>query len=441
MVWPGSMAMAVSVVRLRDPFESLQRAIGLCEGFARLQNNHRVLLKPNIPFCFAMPPYGMVTTTSVLEALVRLLLEHGCTDITIGEGTVEILGSSTRRAYRWTRIDRLAKRYGVKLVDLNKGPFVSVDLGGVRVQISAAAFETDFLINVPVLKTHSQTRVSLGFKNLKGFLSSTSRTKFHGTGRLNELICHLNEVIRTALTVIDGTYVLATGPDTVLGTASRRNLMVAGQDCFECDVVGAGAMGIDPFEVAYLRQYASRHGRSLGLETIQMEGDMDPMTFSQGVDWKPDVTKELLAPAHVSGLSVPYAGESLCSKCYASLGLSLIALISDNPNTDFGNAVICCGKEVKPPTHARKVILYGDCAVKNHGSVGSAFAVRGCPPSLSQSLLVLWTALLDKPRMLRTVPLRMAKLAAMRAGIYSDSLPKWQRYRSADFERNHFSVA
>ena len=49
-------------------------------------------------------------------------------------------------------IDTIARRYGVKLVDLNQGPFRQVDLDGLKVQIAEAAFENDFLINVPVLR-------------------------------------------------------------------------------------------------------------------------------------------------------------------------------------------------------------------------------------------------------------------------------------------------
>ena len=433
--------MKVSLVQLHEPLESLRRAVGLCDGFYQLQSDHRVLIKPNIAFSFPIPPYGMVTTTSLLAALVHLLVEHGCRNIAIGEGTVDILGSTTHKGYHRMQIDRLAQRYGLKLIDLNAGPFVWVDLGGVMVRVSKAAFETDFLINVPVLKTHSQTKVSLGFKNLKGFLGPTSKAKFHGTGRLNELICRLNEVIQTSLTIIDGTYVLETGPDTVLGNASRENLIIAGRDPFACDVVGARVMGIDPSEVGYLREYATTHGRSLDPETIRINGDTGSIPCSRRLNWKPDVAEELLVPANIGGLSIPYPGDTLCSRCYATLGISLASLVSDNPNTDFVNAVICCGREVAAQTGCRKTILYGDCALNNNKDVPGACRIEGCPPSLINSLFALYGVLLSKPRMLRTLPVRMARLVALRAGIYNFNLPKWQRYRSGDFDRNHFSVS
>jgi hypothetical protein len=251
----------------------------------------------------------------------------------------------------------------------------------------------------------------------------------------------LNEVIKSDLTVIDGTYVLAKGPDTVLGTAHRKDVLIASRDVYACDVVGAKIMGIDPSEVGYLREYASVHARSLDPEAIQLKGDVHLAACSETLDWKPDVVTELLSPSGMKGLSIPYPGESLCSRGYATLGLALIALICDAPHTDFGNAVICCGNDVKPQAGAQKIILYGDCAIKNNRDISQASRVRGCPPTLGESLMALWNTLLGKPGMLRVAPLRMLKQAGVKVGVYSDSLPKWERYKSLDFDRRHFSAA
>jgi uncharacterized protein (DUF362 family) len=73
----------------------------------------------------------------------------------------------------------VAKRYGAKLVDFNSEPFEEVQLEKIKVKISRWALESDFLINLPVLKTHRQTKVSLGMKNLKGCLAIESKKKFH----------------------------------------------------------------------------------------------------------------------------------------------------------------------------------------------------------------------------------------------------------------------
>ncbi len=436
------MPMAVSIAKLTDPLDSLRKVVALCDGFAGLNRYDRVLVKPNVSIGFRLPPYGMTTATSILEGLVQLLIEQGCRDISIAEGSIEILGFSTQKGYERTQIDRLAKRYGVRLIDLNRGPFRQVDLEGVKVQIAKAALETDFLINVPVLKTHGLTRVSLSFKNLKGCLSPASKTKFHGTNRLNHLIYLLNEVVKSHLTIVDGTYMLEMGPDTVLGTAYRKDLVIASQDGFACDVVGATILGIDPFEVGYLREFAEAHGRTPSIDAIEIEGEKDIDALKEKLRWKPDVAEELLTPSGVTGLSIPYPGESLCSRCYVMLCLAVAAFINESPNRDFGDAVIYCGKDLQPEEHKRRTILYGNCAIKNHSpETTTTKAVKGCPPRLPDTLLALCNVLLSRPRAFRVMPVALLKLAGAGIGIYDYSLPKWKRYRSGMFDKKHFALS
>ncbi len=434
--------MVVSIVKVAHPIESLREAVALCDGFTGLDKHARILIKPNISVGLGLPPYGMITTTSMIEALVQLLIEQGCGDITIAEGSIEVLGLDTRKAYARTQIDKLATKYGVKLIDLNRGPFRQVELGGLQVQLAQSALEADFLINVPVLKTHGLTKVSLGFKNLKGCLSPTSKTKFHDSNRLNDLIYLLNEVVKSDLTIIDGTYMLERGPDTLLGSARRKDLIIASQDKFACDAVGSAIMGIDPSEVGYLRAYAEGHGRPLTMDDIQIEGEKDIGALQERLEWKPDVAKELLAPAGITGISVPHPGDSLCSRCYANLGLALVAFVTDNPNRDCGGVVICCGKDVRPEDESQRAILYGNCAIKNHGgNTGTAVAVKGCPPRLWDTLLAFHVMLLGRRRSLKVVPKELLGLAGAKIGVYEYTLPKWKTYESDMFDKKHFEVS
>ncbi|MDM8001242.1 MAG: DUF362 domain-containing protein [Dehalococcoidia bacterium] len=434
--------MVVSVVRMAEPLQSLREAIALCDGFARLRTHDRVLVKPNASYGLRVPHYGTTTTTTILEGLIRLLAERGCRDISIAEGSLEVLGCDTQKAFARTQIDKLAKRYGTKLIDLNRGPFQQEDLGGVKVQIAKAALETDFLINVPVLKTHYVTKVSLSFKNLKGCLSPASKNKFHVTKRLNHLIYLLNEVLRSDLTVIDGTYMLEAGPEIVLGTAHRKNLIIAGQDGFACDVVGATILGIDPSEVGYLREYAEAHGRSLSVDAIQIRGERDIDALREKLNWRADAERELLAPAGITGLSLPYPGESCCSKCYAMLGMSLVAFIKENSKRDFGDAAIYCGGELEPEADRQKTILYGNCATKKNSlRPHGAMTVKGCPPRLTDTLFALCKLLLSRPRALRVMPVALLKLAGAGVGIYNYKLPKWKTYESDMFEKRHFALS
>jgi uncharacterized protein (DUF362 family) len=199
----------VAIVKYDGTGNALERAIELCGGFEELKPSHKILLKPNILWAGTkkLPPYGVVTTSTMVDHLLHLLREQGCTDITIGEGTIvnKEMGSNTMRGYDWSGIGKVAKRYGVKLVDFNTEPFEEVRLDEIKVNISRWALESDFLINLPVLKAHRQTKISLGMKNLKGCLALSSKKAFHMHG-LTRLIALLNTKIKTSLTIIDGIY-------------------------------------------------------------------------------------------------------------------------------------------------------------------------------------------------------------------------------------------
>ena len=434
--------MTVSLVKFDDSLDSLRKAVELCDGFRKLNRNDKILIKPNN--CFRhrlMPPYGMVTTSKIIDGVIQLLLEHGCRDISIGEGAIigilDELEPYTKRGFKGTGIDRVAEKHGVKLIDFNQGPFQKLDLGGVKAQVSKAALETDFLINIPVLKTHFQTKVSLGFKNLKGCLSKASKQKFHTTNRLDSLICLLNEAIESDLVIIDGIYMLEKGPETYAGVAHRKDLIIASPDIFECDTVGATILGIDPSQVDYLREFAERHNRSFDISTILIKGE-DIESLKEQLEWQFELDKVLLSQSRVTGLSSPHPGKTLCSACGATLALAVSILGKDNPDMDFGGAELFCGLEVRPEIDTRNVFLYGNCAIKRNKSLQNATKIEGCPPSLTTTLLALMKALLSKPRMLRMTLLRAVKLVGIRIGVYDEAFPGWERYRSKEFDKTHF---
>jgi len=435
--------MTVALVKFDSSLDSLRDAVELCDGFGKLRKNDKVLIKPNN--CFRhkiMPPYGMVTTSWIIDGVVQLLLEFGCYDISIGEGAIigifDELEPYTKRGFKGTGIDRVARKYNVKLIDLNKDTFRELDLEGTKVQVSQVALDADFLINIPVLKTHFQAKVSLGFKNLKGCVSQDSKRRFHISKRLDTLICLLNEAIKSNLVIIDGIYMLEKGPETLAGVAHRKDLIIASPDVFECDVVGATILGIDPAQVDYLKEFARRHNRSFDVSRIEIRGE--PLeSVKERLEWRFEPDQELLTPANITGLSATHPGQTLCSACGATLALALSIFAKDNPGMDFGGVAFYYGLELKPQEDTQKVFLYGDCAIRSNKSLQNAIKIDGCPPTLSKTLLALMKSLLSKPRMFRLLLLQAIRLIGIRIGISQEIFPRWQRYRSKEFDKTHFS--
>ena len=431
--------MTVSIVKFDGSLESIGRAIELCVGFDKLDKNDRVLIKPNITFggWVEIPPYGMVTTSKVVEGILWKLAEHGCNDISIGEGTIlGVLGSNTRRGFRQTGINRVAKRYGAKLIDLNDGPFDYKDLGGIKVGISKIALEADFLINVPVLKTHAQVKASLGFKNLKGCLEVASRKAFHMKG-LEHLICLLNQSLESDLTIIDGIYMLEKGPDAMMGVARRKNLIIASRDAFACDCVGATILGFEPSQIDYLREYAQLNNRPMDVNAFQIEGErLEPL--KEKLMWEVNSGEELFEFAGITGLSVPHPGQHICSGCYANLAYALGLFGKVNPNLDLGDTRIYSGRNGVSQVTGQRIILYGNCAIQSNNKTNHTASIAGCPPKTMKTLFFVARTLLSKPRLFKAILSGSPKLLALRAGVYSGNIPKWRLYRLPEFDRSHF---
>ena len=153
----------VSIVRYEKPLESVRRAVDLSNGLENLRPNSKVFIKPNIVFWtskIAFPKWGVITTSRVVHDMVVLLKERGIDDITIGEGTVvhdPKDRATAAHSHETLGYNVLKKRYGVKVIDIFSRPFEKVDLGdGMELKFNTDILHTDFVVNVPVLKTHAQ---------------------------------------------------------------------------------------------------------------------------------------------------------------------------------------------------------------------------------------------------------------------------------------------
>ena len=151
---------------------------------------------------------------------------------------------------------KLQKKYGVKCIDVHQRPFEKVDFGGgVELNYNSDILECDFIVNLPVLKTHLQTVVSLGIKNLKGLIDIESRKKCHNTNHGKDLhyyVARLANKIPPSLTVIDGIYSNELGPHFT-GNMRRSNLLIASADMLAADMVGAKILGYELSQVPYLK--------------------------------------------------------------------------------------------------------------------------------------------------------------------------------------------
>ena len=242
----------VSIVKYEKPLDSVRKAVDLSHGLDHLPANARVFIKPNIVFwtkATNFPKYGVITTSRIVEDMVVLLKERGIDDISIGEGTVlrDPKDMATQlHAFESLGYRELTKRYGVKHINIWQRPFEKIDLGDdVELKFNTDIINSDFVVDLPVMKTHSMTMVSLGIKNLKGMIDIPSRKKCHNTHPDKDLhfwVSRLADKMPPIFTLLDGIYTAERGPN-IDGRMHRSNLLVASADILSADMVGAKILG------------------------------------------------------------------------------------------------------------------------------------------------------------------------------------------------------
>lgn len=425
----------VSVVKFANNRGNIARAVAEAGGFHNLRPGDRVLLKPNLVMwdsVYPFPKFGVLTSSLLLEEMVKLLREFGCTKITIGEGSITDpgIGSDTKSAFSGLGYQVLQDKYGVELVDFNDGPFAEVDFNGYSLNISQHALETDFLINLPVLKTHSSTKVSLGLKNLKGCLHIRSKMFCHHKElSLDSFVSHLADVLKPALTVIDGIYALEKGP-VMNGRAYRTDVIIASTDPCAADTVGARILGFDPAEIIHLAEYAKRHAiSSAEIEVVGERLEEVTTLLAWDWDWLPDGSgPDAFARAGITDICFPKYDNTLCSGCSYLNNYLLISLMGAFTRQRFGGMEFLGGKNSRSGGGYSKTFLFGKCAVhanQNNPCVTEAIPIRGCPPAKQEILQVLQS---------HGIPADDKAYIGYRASLY-------KRYHdNPDFQEDHFQI-
>lgn len=141
-------------------------------------------IKPNL---VAPVPaeFGGTTHPEVVAGIIEYLQENGFTNLQIMEGSW--VGDKTEESFEVCGYRMLSEQYGVPLIDAQKEKSMPVQCGDMELQICECAKKVDFMINVPVMKGHCQTKITCALKNMKGLLPNKEKTSFscHGTSSAN----------------------------------------------------------------------------------------------------------------------------------------------------------------------------------------------------------------------------------------------------------------
>lgn len=334
-----------------------------------------VVLKPNLVFP-AGHQSGVVSDVRQAGMLIEHLRRLGVADITIAEGPG--LGVDPLEAFEKTGFGVLSRKYNVPLLDLNQAPRYPVKWYDGELQLPLI-FKGAYYINLPKLKTHINTMVTLGLKNQKGLLSYTDKKRFHKNG-LHRPVAELYKMIRPDFTILDGfTSIEGDGP-LFAGKKVELKVIVAGSDPLAVDATGCRLMGIDPMETEHLK-LASQ----MGLGSLEAKIIGDRLEDCARKFKRPEM--ELLKIMGLHNQRTPLA----CSLCGGSAREGLVSSARDPRKWArslmpvlrqmvFGRVDFVYGQNAAIPEKSRRVIAVGECTRHLEGRPGVIW-VEGCPPS------------------------------------------------------------
>jgi len=371
----------VTVVYSSEPKQAVRRIVEKLQPFSRLRANDRVVLKPNLVVS-RRSWLGANTRPEIVEGLVAALRECGVQSITVADGSG--MGESATSAFRICGYEALAKRYGVRLLDIEKDRFVQKSTrteGPFRqLPVSRTVAECDCLINVPVIKAHGQTRVTCSLKNLKGTISRQMKSRFHG-GDLERAIAQLASALVPDFVLADGTY--GDLSSELGGRPVNLGIVAAGYNALAIDCFAARTLGFSPREIGHIAHYARLHG--LDLERFE------PFLCQLNQP----VSERVFPPETQEGFSSFPCSVSLgnaCSTCYANLRFALermrrARLLDGSQYFHLGQGASEEHTAGEGSSVEDRLIAVGDCAVRRlqaQAATSARIDISGCPPSAEQ---------------------------------------------------------
>ncbi|SLM28263.1 conserved exported hypothetical protein [Desulfamplus magnetovallimortis] len=231
-------------------FDSAIASLGGMQNF--VPKGSRVLVKPNIGW--DVPPERAGNTH---PKLVGRIVEH-C--ITAGAKEVSVFDHTCdnwRQCYKNSGIEKAVKEAGGKIISGDSEGYyqkISVPMGKrlTETMVHEALLEADVFINVPVLKQHSSSMVTIGMKNLMGVV--WDRRYWHRND-LHQCIADFASFRKPDLTVVDAYNVMKrNGPRGVsVNDVVAMKAQVVSTDFLAADSAAAKLFGLEPADIRHIK--------------------------------------------------------------------------------------------------------------------------------------------------------------------------------------------
>ncbi|MFX1253908.1 MAG: DUF362 domain-containing protein [Promethearchaeota archaeon] len=346
-----------SLLKVFDPFDGLD-ALGL-------QQHSKIFIKYN----GIHHGKEMYTDPVVLGELVKICKEYTDEPVYVIENSTQ--SNFSRMVAELTGIAKTVKKNGGRNVYLDEQPAVIVHLGEDQrpTKFPRILYReliqnkgSNFLLNVPKLKTHLMSTVTLGLKCFMGLLYDNDKQTNHNF-RLHQKLVDTVKFIQPDFTLIEGINATRYGhfpPQSLLSECIvPMNVFIGSNDVVACDVVGAKILGYTIDEVKHIA-LAAEQGLGVGnIADIEIIGDISRFTeklpFHPPREVAPDIT-------FIVGK------EQACVEgCYGNTCLALVYLREDYQGRGGFSALVGRGiSEEDLDDLPGDILLVGSCTIEEN---------------------------------------------------------------------------
>lgn len=363
--------------------ELLKEAIDKCCDFEKMVKGKTVLLKPNLVRPNPKEFPGVTTDLRIIKSMVRLANEAGAKKVMVGDNPG--FGLACRVAIHLAHLEHYLKDENCEIKYFDEEETIVIPNDGAyvfkNIALPKSVAECDVFINLPKMKTHMHSIVTLGIKNLKGIILDNQRMLYH-RGDLYQKVADILRAKQPDLTIVDAIWTLEGQAPLYNATLIKdSNFVVAGTDVVAVDSVASMTMGVHPEEVAIIRAAAMAGLGCMDLDKIKVVGNS--IKDVQRIYKRSVISSVAVFP------KVHVVEGGACSGCQSALRHSLDKLYAEgliDKNDEFSVYVGVPMPQIESEAkHCGTLWCFGNCAVelvyKHHERKTTLNKfIPGCPP-------------------------------------------------------------
>lgn len=269
-------SVEVSIVKCKsykqsEVDSSISKALKL--SGVEIFKNKKVLIKPNIVSADVKNIKATITQLPIIESVCKILKKNNC-QIFIGESSF----MNTHIFFKKIGLDKLAKKYGAKLVIFEQDKLINIKDEEAKIlkvfPVAKIVKDVDVIVNLPKLKTHQLMRFTGAVKNLFGLIPGGLKQKFHAKAPSEKKFAKLmidiyqNFNDKVCINIMDGVIGME-GKGPTSGEPVNSGFILVSKDAVSLDVVSSQLIGFNSKKILTNKEAVKRE---LGSYDFELKG-------------------------------------------------------------------------------------------------------------------------------------------------------------------------